>query len=420
MTEAIEHAATGPTQSGSTVTEQIELENIKLERSKLALDVRIKRRELEVHQSKTWKQTLANPLMLAIVGGSLTLLTSIVTNYLTASATRDADERKATQAREAEARALQSDLIKTFLKTPDSKTARDNLTFLIESGLIPDHEKRIKEYLSSNSKTVPKLGDASAPAVPYPACPPIDLGKEASADAREPLGVSLHFATNRVDPNSYGGWAGELLGPVPDANAMQKLAAKLGYRTNILIDAVARSDCLASALAVMSAQLKPGDSLLLTMSGHGGQVPDASGNEPDKSLETWVLYDKQMDANELYVRLAKFAAGVTVIVVEDASHAAALRPPRRATGTGPQVFVLAGTQENQVAMDAEVGGNGAFTVALLSVWNDGKFQGSYQDLIDAIQAKLPPTQRPQLYAYGPRSTDKSLQPFRIARPTRKE
>lgn len=420
MTEAVEHAASESTQTGATLKGQIELGNIKLERSKLALDVRIKRRELDAHHSKTWRQALANPLMLAIVGGSLTLLTSIVTNYLTASATRDADERKGMQAREAEARALQSDLIKTFLKTPDSKTARDNLTFLIESGLIPDHEKRIKEYLASNSKTIPKLGDGSAPAAPYPPCPVIDLGKEASAGDRESLGVSLHFATNRVDPNSYGGWDAQLPNTVSDANAMQRLAAKLGYHTNILSDATSRSDCLASALTVLSAQLKAGDSLLLTLSGHGGQIPDISGNEPDNRLETWALYDKQVDANELYARLAHFSSGVTVIVVEDASHAAVLRPPKGASAASPQVFVLAGTQEDQVAMDAENRGNGAFTAALLSAWNDGKFKGSYHDLINAIQAKLPSTQKPQLYAYGPRSTDKSLQPFRIVSPTRKE
>lgn len=420
MTKAVEHAASGPTQSGSTLAVQIELENIKLERSKLALDVRIKRKELNARQSDTWKHTFANPLVLAIVGGSLTLLTSVVTNYLTDSATRDADERKSTQAREAEARALQSDLIKTFLKTPDSKTARDNLTFLIESGLIPDHEKRIKEYLSSNSKTIPKLGAGPATAAPYPACPSIELGEEASADSREPLGVSLHFATNLIDPNSYGGWAGQLKDAVSDANAMQQLAAKLGYRTNILTDAMARSDCLASALSVMSAQLKTGDSLLLTMSGNGTQTPYISENEPDESLEAWMLYDKRVDSNELYARLAMFAPGVTVIVVEDTSHAAALRPPKGATGTGPQIFVLAGTRENQFAVETRAARNGAFTAALLSVWNEGSFQGSYQELINAIQAKMPPTQTPKLYAYGPRSTDKSIQPFRIARPTQKE
>ncbi|WP_415760623.1 hypothetical protein [Pseudomonas sp. LT1P18] len=42
MTEAIEHATSGLTQSGSTLEEQTELKNIKLERSTLALDVGIK------------------------------------------------------------------------------------------------------------------------------------------------------------------------------------------------------------------------------------------------------------------------------------------------------------------------------------------------------------------------------------------
>jgi len=393
--------------------EEIDREKMRLERAKLALEVRLKRRELQRHAAKSWKQALTNPLMLAIVGGSLTLLTSIVTNFLSTSATRDADERKAKQSREAEARSLQSDLIKTFLRTPDSKTARDNLTFLIESGLIPDHEERIKTYLESNSKTVPKLGDGTAAAAPYPACPPMDLGSSPGTERQGPLGVSLHLATNRVDPNSYGGWDGALQGAVPDANAMQALAAKLGYRTNSLIDAVARSDCLASALAVTAGKLRSGDTFLLTMSGHGTRVPDTTGNEPDKRLETWALFDKQVDANELYARLAKFAAGVTVIVVEDSSYAAALRPPRGAEASAARLIVLAGTQENQVAMDSGSGRNGAFTAALLATWNEGKFQGSYQQLVTAIQAKLPKDQRPQLYSYGSGSLE-ALKPFRIS------
>ncbi len=386
------------------------MSKLRLERTKLAIETRLKRRELNANPEKTWRAALSNPLVLAIVGGSLTLLTSMVTNFLTANATRDADERRASQTREGEARALQSELIKTFLKTQDSKIARDNLTFLIESGLIPDHEKRIKEYLASNQKAIPKLSESAAPQQVYPPCAPVDMGP--AEDGNGVIGVSIHLGTNRVNPNSYGGWEGPLQAPVADAKAMQKLAAALGYRTNLHIDALVRSDCLASALALAASRLRSGDSLLLTMSGHGGQIPDTSGVEEDKKLETWVLFDKQVDANELYYMFAKFKAGVTVIVVVDADHGAVYRRPKGAGELTATVVALVAAKENQTALDGAQ--NGAFTEALLKAWNNGKFSGDYAGLIAAVRREMPESQSPQLYVFGANPQAQTLKPFRIS------
>ncbi len=46
-----------------------------------------------------------------------------------------------------------------------------------------------------------------------------------------------------------------------------------------------------SALRSASGKLARGDLFMLTFSGHGGQVPDVSGEEADKLDETWCLYD---------------------------------------------------------------------------------------------------------------------------------
>lgn len=151
-----------PAAGGSVANAKAEfnLASSKLERTKLALEIRLKRRELQNHGHQRWRDLLANPLALAVVGGTLTLLSSVLTNFLSATASREADERKATYAREAEARSLQSELIKSFLKaTGSTKEARDSLVFLVEAGLIPDHEPRIRKYLGEKSSTVPFLGE---------------------------------------------------------------------------------------------------------------------------------------------------------------------------------------------------------------------------------------------------------------------
>lgn len=261
---------------------------------------------------------------------------------------------------------------------------------------------------------IPKLGAAPDPAQAYPPCAPLRAGASAARIGDQAMGVSLHFATNRVNPEAYQGWSGELASPAVDANSMQQLAASLGYRTNLYLNEQARSDCLAAALQSAAATLRSGDTLLLTMSGHGGQTPDTSGSEPDKKMETWVLFDNQVVAADLYDLFAKLKAGVTVIVVEDVSHAAVFRRPKGSPELAATLVVLAATQENQVAMDGQA--NGAFTTQLLAVWNKGQFSGSYSDLIEKVGKRMPSSQVPKLYIYGDRQAAMALQPFRLSRP----
>jgi hypothetical protein len=58
----------------------------------------------------------------------------------------------------------------------------------------------------------------------------------------------------------------------------------------------------------------------LSYSGHGGQVPDVTGDEDDKQDETWCLYDGQLLDDELYYELSRFAAGVRILVLSDSCH----------------------------------------------------------------------------------------------------
>ena len=55
--------------------------------------------------------------------------------------------------------------------------------------------------------------------------------------------------------------------------------------------------------------LSAGDLFFLTYSGHGGQVPDVTGDEADKQDETWCLFDGQLIDDELYFELSRFASG---------------------------------------------------------------------------------------------------------------
>ena len=98
-------------------------------------------------------------------------------------------------------------------------------------------------------------------------------------------GKSIHIGLNHVDPNAYGGWDGALSGCINDTNSMQGLAASVGYATTILTDAQATSHRVLQEISTEARTLVSGDILLLTYSGHGGQVFDANSDESDNMDE---------------------------------------------------------------------------------------------------------------------------------------
>ncbi|MGB1256529.1 MAG: hypothetical protein ACPG51_11745, partial [Thiolinea sp.] len=52
---------------------------------------------------------------------------------------------------------------------------------------------------------------------------------------------------------------------------------------------------------------------LMTYSGHGGQIWDQSGDDPDGKDETLCLFDRQYRDDELNRQLARFTADVKIL-----------------------------------------------------------------------------------------------------------
>jgi len=48
-------------------------------------------------------------------------------------------------------------------------------------------------------------------------------------------GLSLHIGLNRVDPDHYNGWDGQLTACEFDANDMQAIAKNGGFETKVLL-----------------------------------------------------------------------------------------------------------------------------------------------------------------------------------------
>jgi hypothetical protein len=289
-----------------------------------------------------------------------------------------------------------------------------------------------------------------------------------------PKALSLHLGLNGVSAAAYDGWDGPLAACEFDANDMAALAKSKGMTPTVLLTKKATRAALLAAMRKAAKALKAGDLFFMSYSGHGGQMPDSNGDEPDKKDETWCLYDGQLIDDELYVELSRFAAGVRVLVLSDSCHSGTvtreLPPPppppdqrprlmpdsvaRRVYASHqafydqlqadaaaaaektyvdpdaalahlgaaagavelvgqfkPAVLLISGCQDNQTSMDGAH--NGAFTEALLKVWNHGAFQGDYSAFHAKIRAGMPATQSPNLFVLGGAATFLKQAPFTV-------
>ena len=265
-----------------------------------------------------------------------------------------------------------------------------------------------------------------------------------------PQAISIHVGLNEVDPKHYQGWNGKLVACEFDANDMEKLASGRGFDSEKLLTKQATAEALTSALKKASQKLESGDTLVLTYSGHGGQVPDANGDEKDRMDETWVLYNRQMVDDELYSLFGSFKPGVRIAIFSDSCHSGTVAkdamdavgpdrmarsvnggdsqqprvkgmpdevvrsvyeankdeydeiqkslPPFDKANIGASVILTSGCQDNQTSLDGDK--NGLFTQTLLEVWNNGAFTSGYRTFRRRIARQMPPWQSPNLFIVG--------------------
>jgi hypothetical protein len=300
------------------------------------------------------------------------------------------------------------------------------------------------------------------------------MAKSVKPAARTPKALSVHLGLNAVSAAHYQGWSGELTACEFDARDMAAIAKAAGMKPTVLLTKSATRARALAAVRSACKSLQSGDLLFLTYSGHGGQIPDVTGEEDDKLDETWCLYDGQLIDDEMYAELSKFAAGVRILVLSDSCHSGtvlrAMPPPGTATPAArskmmPPAVGIRVYREHKAFYDrlqqdlvkksgksstpdpdtalAQVAvsnrriaianackasvilisgcqdnqtsmdgdHNGAFTEQLLRVWNHGKYQGTYARFYAAIKANMPPTQVPNLFTLGRVTTFITQQPF---------
>jgi len=285
-------------------------------------------------------------------------------------------------------------------------------------------------------------------------------------------GTALTIGLNAVDPKHYEGWSGELVACEADARSMAAIARRQRFTTSMLLTKRATRRAVLGAIGRAAKTLRGGDIFLLTYSGHGGQIPDRNGDEPDMEDETWCLYDGELLDDELFDAWTRFASGVRILVTSDSCHsgsvtraayaALAATVTRAVSGGGgavggldsaprhrampPEVAVrtyyahrkfyddvgsrvdkdavkhikatvmlISGCHDNQLSSDGDF--NGLFTARLVQVWNDGNFARDYRAFHRAIVKKMPPIQVPEYSVIGaPNPGFEAQKPFSLETP----
>src|SRR5688572_25243044 len=138
---------------------------------------------------------------------------------------------------------------------------------------------------------------------------------------------SLHIGVNNVNPEHYKGWEGILSFCENDAKFYADVAAKAGITDQTLLLSSGTTETsrpltanVNAYLTKQSENLRSGDFLFISYSGHGGQLKDINHDENDYQDETWCLWDRQLIDDELWEHFSRFAKGVKILLVSDSCH----------------------------------------------------------------------------------------------------
>ena len=254
-------------------------------------------------------------------------------------------------------------------------------------------------------------------------------------------GISLHIGVNKLSLDAYEN-DGALHSPMNDARAMAFIAKAEGFETRkLLLNEKATKDNFIKALDRYADKLEPGDTFLLTFSGHGGQIEDDNGDEEDGQDETWCFYDGFLIDDQLGDKWENFKKGVRIIVVSASCHSRSalrvymnngaqklpkIRNSKEIKQNGKSILseyiadpkIVASILHISACEDDKEAHDGKslslFTSLLVQYWDEGRFTGNYKDLVGKIRKNSGYLQRAGLATLGKNDLElMHSQPFKL-------
>lgn len=132
---------------------------------------------------------------------------------------------------------------------------------------------------------------------------------------------SLHIGLNRVKPEAYGGWEGDLNACENDATGLCSALTARGFSARYLLTENCTLAAFGAEISTLAAKANADAAaggkpvVIISDSSHGGQQMAGFGYD-----ETICLFDGQLIDVDFRKLLAQFAAGVLVVVILDCCH----------------------------------------------------------------------------------------------------
>jgi hypothetical protein len=238
--------------------------------------------------------------------------------------------------------------------------------------------------------------------------------------------VAICVGLTSVDPYRYDGWDGDCPGCDVDAKGLYNLFASKGFTAKLILNSAARWNFVRSEIINISAGLKPGELLIIAMSGHGGQIKDDNGDEKDGLDETICMWDGQVRDDEVLKMIGQLPEGIRIVLINDQCHSEgnfrsmvrkvkntvsfgrwgknnakpiididAVQKWQRSSSWTGQIIQFAGCRESSYSYGSLTGGT--WTQNLLGVY-DSKL--TWQQWFDGAKARMPGNQVPVWVEFG--------------------
>lgn len=273
-------------------------------------------------------------------------------------------------------------------QTVNIATVMNNTTNALEQALAA-YNALLPYY--TQLKPIVEQYEAGKKASERGAVAPIE--KPAARLAPSERSAAVICGLTRVDPRRYGGWGGACPGCDVDAEAFAIACQSEGVPYELLLNEQASSIGIVASAKRAVATLKPGDLLILYLSGHGGQQQDTTGDEADGRDETLCLWDGPLSDDVVWQTLAQVPKGIRVWMITDTCNSGtSYRAPHRykaRNADGPTLLHWGGCADGKSSFGSEQGGT--FTTALVDAYKPGQ---SYADWFAGAKRRMPATQIP--------------------------
>jgi hypothetical protein len=234
--------------------------------------------------------------------------------------------------------------------------------------------------------------------------------------------------------NDYPGTANDLYGCANDAQDWGKIFEDLGFAVTVFTDSKVTKARVLTALKDLADNSQTGDVLVFSYSGHGTQVKDISGDEPDGYDEALYLYDGTLIDDDIRDAIRNLNEDAIFVFISDSCFSGTVTRNscefrRKFVQTEPELkntvvckifepredmkeILLSGCKDNEYSYDAYIDGRygGAFSHYAQKAFKDNP-KATYNEWYAELRKHLPTTNLPQTPQLEGTEAHKNMQMF---------